>query len=121
LGIEPLWYKDEGARFGLRSFKALGGIYGVFRILQAFLEGETGIAGIPSGDFSRSRFAEILSDFTVTCASAGNHGAAVARGADLFGCLSVVFLPSHIPPHRVEAVEELGARTVSMNGSYGAP
>jgi diaminopropionate ammonia-lyase len=118
LGIETLWYKDEGARFGLKSFKALGGIYGVFRVLQPFLEGETGIPGIGSSDFSRSRFAELLSDFTVTCASAGNHGGAVARGADLFGCRSVVFLPSHTPSHRVEAIEELGARTVPVKGSY---
>ena len=63
LGIESLWYKDEGARFGLRSFKALGGTYGVFRVLQAFLEGETGIAGIGSGDFSRNRFA-VVADTT---------------------------------------------------------
>ena len=35
LGIGRLWYKDEGARFGLGTFKALGGAYGVLRIIPA--------------------------------------------------------------------------------------
>jgi hypothetical protein len=49
LGIGNLWYKDEGTRFGLGSFKALGEIYGVFRVLQEFLERKTGAAGWPHG------------------------------------------------------------------------
>lgn len=118
LGVETVWYKDEGARFGIGSFKALGGIYGVFRVLQAQLERETGISGIPSADLAGSRFAEFLGKVTVTCASAGNHGRAVARGGEMFGCRSVVFLPSNTPHHRLEAIEALGARTVSVDGSY---
>lgn len=34
-GVAELWYKDEAGRFGLGSFKALGGAYGVFRVLEA--------------------------------------------------------------------------------------
>jgi len=82
--------------------KALGGIYGVFRVLQAHLVQESGLS----------------SDFTVTCASVGNHGRAVARGAEMFGCRAVVFLPFHTSPHRVEAIEKLGARTVPVEGSF---
>src|SRR5438477_4112 len=33
LGLGALFYKDEGRRFGLRSFKALGGAYAVRRLL----------------------------------------------------------------------------------------
>ena len=33
LGIGVLWYKDDGSRLGLGSFKALGGAYGVLRVL----------------------------------------------------------------------------------------
>ncbi len=36
-GLEKLWYKDESQRFGLKSFKALGGAYAVARQLQAVL------------------------------------------------------------------------------------
>ncbi|MGH6953800.1 MAG: diaminopropionate ammonia-lyase, partial [Alphaproteobacteria bacterium] len=31
VGVARLWYKDEGKRFGLRSFKPLGGAYAVLR------------------------------------------------------------------------------------------
>lgn len=33
--LGSLWYKDESGRFGLGSFKSLGGAYGVFRVLEA--------------------------------------------------------------------------------------
>jgi len=102
LGMETLWYKDEGSRLGIGSFKALGGIYGVYRVLQLHQAQKSGP----------------LSDFTVTCASVGNHGRAVARGAQIFGCRAVVFLPSHTSPHRVEAIEQLGARTVPVHGTF---
>ncbi|MFM7690611.1 MAG: diaminopropionate ammonia-lyase, partial [Alphaproteobacteria bacterium] len=36
-GVARLHYKDEAARFGLASFKALGGAYAVMRVLQAEL------------------------------------------------------------------------------------
>ena len=32
-GVAEIWYKDEGGRFGLGSFKALGGAYAVGRLL----------------------------------------------------------------------------------------
>ena len=118
LGIGTLWYKDEGQRLGLGSFKALGGIYGVYRVLQDFVEQETGRLGLSSRDLAAPSFAQLLSEFTVTCASAGNHGRAVARGAEMFGCRSVVFLPSHTSSHRMEAIRELGARTVPVEGTY---
>jgi diaminopropionate ammonia-lyase len=118
LGLQTLWYKDEGTRFGLGSFKALGGIYGVFRVLRAFLEQVTGDPRISSKDLSEGRFPQLLSGVTVSCASAGNHGRAVARGAQMFGCRSVVFLPCDTPTHRVEAIRALGSRTVPVDGTY---
>ncbi|MBR7518701.1 hypothetical protein KC217_23845, partial [Mycobacterium tuberculosis] len=42
LGVASIAYKDEGGRFGLGSFKALGGAYAVFRLLVAELEKRTG-------------------------------------------------------------------------------
>src|SRR5215468_1273224 len=41
-GVSAIYYKDEGYRFGLGSFKALGGAYAVFRILQAHVAATTG-------------------------------------------------------------------------------
>ena len=37
LGISKLWYKDEGQRFTLQSFKALGGPFGVLQVLRQAL------------------------------------------------------------------------------------
>src|SRR5436309_15513208 len=33
-GVGEVLYKDEAGRFGIGSFKALGGAYAVFRLLQ---------------------------------------------------------------------------------------
>ena len=117
LGIRSLLYKDEGGRLGLGSFKALGGIYGVSSVLKAAEE------RVPEGEdvtvdlLDPDRVA-IHSRITVTCASAGNHGRAVARGAQMFGCKCVVFLPRSTSPHRIRAIEALGARTVLVEGSF---
>jgi diaminopropionate ammonia-lyase len=118
LGIASLLYKDEGTRLGLGSFKALGGIYGVFRVVQGFLEEKTGEAAMGSADLARGGLSRILSTLTVTCASAGNHGRAVARGAQMFGCRSVIFLPASTSRHRRAAIERLEARTVPVEGAF---
>jgi diaminopropionate ammonia-lyase len=40
--IQQIWYKDESQRFGLKSFKALGGAYAVARQLQIALQDSIG-------------------------------------------------------------------------------
>ncbi len=37
LGVKAIFYKDESKRFGLGSFKALGGAYAVQQVLQQVL------------------------------------------------------------------------------------
>jgi diaminopropionate ammonia-lyase len=46
-GLAKLWYKDEGDRFGLGSFKALGGAYAVYRTLAAELARRRGLEPSP--------------------------------------------------------------------------
>jgi len=100
LGIGGLWLKDESSRFGLGAFKSIGGAYAVLRLLERL--------------GARDRAHEV----TVACASAGNHGRAVAFGAKLFGCNCVVYLNEAVTPGRVAAIEGLGARVVRTTGSY---
>jgi len=48
LGVASLNYKDEGSRFGLGSFKALGGAYAVGRLLSRVLGEQLGRTLSPS-------------------------------------------------------------------------
>ena len=98
LGLESVWVKDESGRFGLGSFKALGGAYGVRQVMK---EGGGGAAGL-----------------TVTCASDGNHGRSVAWGAEMFGCDAVIYLPGHVTEVRADAIRAFGARVVRVDGEY---
>lgn len=117
LGIGRLWYKDESHRLGLGSFKALGGVYGVYRVLSHALEAE-GSPPPNSRALLQGDSRESTGRFTVTCASVGNHGQAVARGAALFGCKAVIFLPIHSAPGRLDAIRTLGAKVMEVEGSY---
>ncbi len=115
LGVRSLWYKDESTRLGLGSFKALGGIYGVFRALRDAAGGDLALRDVPGGD---PALREAVAGLTVTCASVGNHGRAVARGAALLGCRAVIFLPARTPPERMQAIRKLGAEIVTVDGTY---
>lgn len=118
LGLGRVLYKDEGHRLGLGSFKALGGMYGVMRVLESGLREAMRNPGLSYRDFRREPQASWIATQTVACASAGNHGRAVARGAAMFGCGSVVFLPVHTSRHRVEAIQALGADVNLVEGSF---
>ena len=98
LGVASLRYKDERGRFGLKSFKALGGAYAVRRVLER--------AGRPAGEV------------TVTCATDGNHGRSVAWGARLFGCNCVIFIHATVSEGRAEAIRRYGAEVVRVPGNY---
>ena len=71
VGIAQLWYKDESQRFGLKSFKALGGAYAVARQLQIEIFNRFGktpsITELLDGKW-KSEVAEIV----VSCATDGN-------------------------------------------------
>ncbi len=118
MGIRSLLVKDEGSRFGLGSFKALGGMYGVCQVVRDFLGARTGPGELDPAELLGGRFQRELKELTVTCASAGNHGQAVARGAQIFGCRSVVFLPARTSHHRREAIQALGAEVRVVEGGY---
>ena len=102
LGVAALHYKDEAQRCGLGSFKAVGGAYAVQRILERF---------------KRERTAD-PARLTVTCATAGNHGRAVAWGAQQFGCSCVIFVPPVVSTARVAAIEAFGAEVRVVKGNY---
>lgn len=118
LGIGALYYKDEGDRFGLKSFKALGGAYAVYRLLAQAVAGHNGGQPASAAEILSGRWREVVSRITVTCATDGNHGRSVAWGAQLFGCRCVIYIHATVSEGRRAAIARYGAEVVRVAGNY---
>ncbi len=104
VGVASVLVKDESSRFGLSAFKALGTCYAVDRLASATVQ---------QG---------------VVCATAGNHGRAVARAARDREVRCTVFVPALAPDAtaeeratrgaRIEGMREDRAQIVDVDGSY---
>ncbi|HJR59575.1 MAG TPA: pyridoxal-phosphate dependent enzyme [Vicinamibacterales bacterium] len=103
LGIASVDAKDETHRFGVNAFKIAGVRYAVHRL------GDT------------------VASLGLVCATAGNHGRAVARVAHEQGVPCTIFVPSGKTSNplehatraaRVAAMREDGATVVDVDGSY---
>ncbi len=92
--IGRLLLKDEGRRLDLKSFKALGGAYAVQHLVRQH------------------------GRVTVTCATDGNHGRAVAWGARTFGARAVIFMPEAVSEGRAAAIAAYGAEVRRAPGTY---
>ncbi len=117
-GFAELWYKDEGPRFRLGSFKALGGAYAVCRLLRRQVAERIGCADVSTAALLSGEYREILSDITVCTATDGNHGRSVAWGARSFGCRCVIYIHATVSEGRKRAMEDLGAVVQRVSGNY---
>ncbi|MEE2804028.1 MAG: diaminopropionate ammonia-lyase [Pseudomonadota bacterium] len=118
LNIRSLWYKDEQPRFGLGSFKPLGGAYAVARLLQKQI-GKQLSSREPTIDELLKGIHKIATDkLTVTAATDGNHGRSVAWGAQLFGCQCVIFVHETVTDARQQAITDFGARVIRTAGTF---
>jgi diaminopropionate ammonia-lyase len=86
-GVAAVWVKDERARMGLGSFKALGAAYVI-----AHDAANGSVAGR-----------------TYVTASAGNHGMSVAAGAAAFGARSVVYIAQTVPDSFAARLRDIGS------------
>ncbi len=118
LGIGQLLYKDERSRFGLGSFKALGGAYAVANVLRHRVKDARALTQVSSRNLLSGAFADVISAVTVTCATDGNHGRSVAWGARLFGCRCVIFVHEHVSQGRRDAIAQYGAEVREVKGNY---
>lgn len=118
VGVDRLWYKDEASRFGLGSFKALGGAYAVARVLIEHIERKTGETGVTTEDLLAGKYRDLTSEITVTCATDGNHGRSVAWGARQFGCRCVIYIHATVSAGREQAIAGYGASVVRTEGNY---
>ena len=117
LGVAAVHYKDEGSRFGLGSFKALGGAYAVARLLCRELGARLG-RELSTQDLLTPEVRALCADVTVTCATDGNHGRSVAWGAQLFGCPCVIYIHATVSEGRKAAITHYGAEVVRTQGNY---
>ena len=94
LELKNIFYKDESKRFGLKSFKALGGAYAVEKITKG------------------------RKDITVSTATAGNHGKSVAWGAKNLGLNCKIFISENVSETRAEEMRNLNAEVIRVKGNY---
>jgi diaminopropionate ammonia-lyase len=94
LKFKNIYYKDEDKRFDLKSFKALGGAFAVYKI------------------------ASKKKDITVSTATAGNHGRSVAWGAQRLGVKCKIFISEFVSESRAEAMRKLDAEVIRVKGNY---
>lgn len=117
IGIDEIYYKDEGPRFGLKSFKALGGAYAISKLLRSHIQRHIG--ALPSSqELLAGTFRDLTRPVTVCCATDGNHGRSVAWGASLFGCSAVIYIHERVSEARASAIAALGAKVVRCRGTY---
>ncbi|CUH50691.1 pyridoxal-phosphate dependent enzyme [Shimia marina] len=105
LQIARFHIKDERARMGLGSFKALGAAYAI------------------AHDAARAQpqdWARALTGRTYVTASAGNHGLSVAAGARLFGAKAVIYLSHTVPAAFGARLEAQGAEVAWAGEDYEA-
>ena len=117
MNVASVHYKDEGSRFGLGSFKALGGAYAVARLLCQ-LVGEQLSRRVSRAELLAAPCRELTKAITVTCATDGNHGRSVAWGAQLLGCQCVIYIHANVSEGRRQAIEHYGAKVIRTSGNY---
>jgi len=116
-GVERVTLKDESGRFGLGSFKAIGGAYGAMRVLCAEIAARHGVP-LETADLRAGTHRALTSNLVLACATDGNHGRAVAWAARAFGCHCEVFVPDIVSRSRRQQIEALGARVSRVAGTY---
>ena len=117
LGLAGIHYKDEGNRFGLGSFKALGGAYAVLRLLVREISKQHGQV-VEAANVRAGSLRELARNVTVVTATDGNHGRSVAWGAQQFGARCVIYIHANVSEGRKAAMEALGAEVIRIDGDY---
>jgi diaminopropionate ammonia-lyase len=98
LALADVLVKDESHRFGLPAFKIVGARFAVARLVER--------DGTAVGDLA--------------CATAGNHGRAVAHAGRLSGRRVHVYVPVGTADARIAALRDEGADVVTTTVGYDA-
>jgi diaminopropionate ammonia-lyase len=115
LGVAEVLVKDESSRLGLPSFKVLGASWAVYRALVERLGSTTD--ELPTFD-DLERAVQALRPLTLSAATDGNHGRAVAHMAALLGLDASIYVPAGTSQARIDAIAGEGASVSVVDGGY---
>jgi diaminopropionate ammonia-lyase len=107
LNIKGFYVKDESFRFGLNSFKALGGVYAIARYIAKQLGKD--ISEMDYACLTSYETGKALGDITFYTATDGNHGRGVAWAAKQLRRKSVIFMPAGTSSERLQHILDEGA------------
>jgi diaminopropionate ammonia-lyase len=116
VGVSEIYVKDESYRFGLNSFKALGGSYAIGKYLASRLKKE--IEELPFEKMVSREIKEELGDLTFVSATDGNHGRGVAWTANQLNQKSVIYMPKGSSEERLENIRAEGAQADITEFNY---
>lgn len=117
VGVAQIFYKDEATRFGLGSFKALGGAYAALKILQRELSQALGRSVLLS-EIRDGTLAQHAAAITLVSATDGNHGRSLAWGASNFGARCRIYIHREVSASRADSIASLGAQVIRVDGDY---
>ncbi|QAX28227.1 diaminopropionate ammonia-lyase [Leisingera sp. NJS204] len=117
IGVGRIDYKHEGPRFGLGSFKALGGSYAALRVLQRELSRQSG-QDVSLEDIRKGAHKQACAGITLVSATDGNHGRSLAWGCQRFGAPCRIYIHAEVSEGRAVAMRELGAEVIRITGDY---
>lgn len=118
INVAGIFYKNESTRFGLGSFKALGGAYAVANLLKRIVQSSGGGDDVSDQDLRSGKYRKVIENVTITCATDGNHGRSVAWGCQQYGCQCVIYIHETVSVGRKKAIEAYGASVIRVPGNY---
>lgn len=115
LGVASVLVKDESARLGMPSFKILGASWAIYRALLARAQRSRRAA--PTFE-ALAQLAATMTPLTLSAATDGNHGRAVAHVAALLGLHAQIYVPAGTAGARIRAIADEGADVTVVDGGY---
>lgn len=114
-GCREVQVKDESTFPNLNSFKGRGALWAMANICAKELD-------LPSTQLSYQTLSQALAKMAepihFVTATDGNHGAAVAYGANLMRQKATIFLPSGTEQSRINTVRNFGAQAIITDRNY---
>ncbi len=115
-GVKDIYVKDESTRFGLNSFKVLGGSYAIAKELQKILGIESSV--LSYGEITSKKYHDIVKKMTFVSATDGNHGRGVAAMAQELGANAIIYMPKGSAKERYDNIVKTGAKCIITDCNY---